>query len=495
VTATAFDELRAVVAGGDGAGVVLRRPGLLAVAQGPDPAVRRLVELCGECAGPEPGRSLAKKLAAWLGSGDDLADGLRFGTVSATDRGLAVFLSGTVDLLVPDRGTAIAGADAATWTDRLIEVPDAPLALTLQGATAPADLVESVYDLWDGVVPGVAVVVVATGVVPSRPVLPVDAGTAEPVGPPEGPGGPGEVAEADESDAGGFAAEKSDAEKSDADESGADESGAGGSQTDRHGDTGEHPAVDVPPPTDEQAAPDGGATEVVTFRPGDVRPRHRRPDTGGVGRRGPEDGRRVTPRGLERPGGPGPGRPRTPERPQVPDRPRIPPPAREGAAQRTEGPPRAEGYLCSRGHLNDPRAHFCVLCGIRMNERTGVLVVDERPPLGLLVFDDGATHTVDSGYLLGREPEGDARVRAGALRPIVLDDRSGAMSRVHAEIRLENWDVLLTDSGSSNGTYVAEPGAQSWTILPPSQAFRLVPGTRVRLGQRTFTFQTPSGVR
>jgi pSer/pThr/pTyr-binding forkhead associated (FHA) protein len=130
-----------------------------------------------------------------------------------------------------------------------------------------------------------------------------------------------------------------------------------------------------------------------------------------------------------------------------------------------------------------------------MNERTGVLVVDERPPLGLLVFDDGVTHTVDTGYLLGREPDGDARVRAGALRPIALEDRSGAMSRVHAEIRLENWDVVLTDSGSSNGTFIAEPGMQVWTMLGPSRPYRLAPGVRVRLGQRTFTFETPSGVR
>jgi pSer/pThr/pTyr-binding forkhead associated (FHA) protein len=81
------------------------------------------------------------------------------------------------------------------------------------------------------------------------------------------------------------------------------------------------------------------------------------------------------------------------------------------------------------------------------------------------------------------------------LRPIALDDPSGAMSRVHAEIRLDNWDVLLTDSGSSNGTFIAEPGMQVWSMLGPSQPFRLVPGTRVRLGQRIFTFETPSGVR
>ena len=52
-----------------------------------------------------------------------------------------------------------------------------------------------------------------------------------------------------------------------------------------------------------------------------------------------------------------------------------------------------------------------MLCGIRMNERTGELVFGPRPPLGLLVFDDGATYTVDAEYLVGRMPDVDERVR------------------------------------------------------------------------------------
>ena len=34
-----------------------------------------------------------------------------------------------------------------------------------------------------------------------------------------------------------------------------------------------------------------------------------------------------------------------------------------------------------------------------------------------------------------------------------------------------------------------------WTPLPPHQSRRLVPGTKVRLGARTFVFESPSGVR
>jgi len=157
--------------------------------------------------------------------------------------------------------------------------------------------------------------------------------------------------------------------------------------------------------------------------------------------------------------------------------------------------PQAEGHLCSRGHLNDPQSHFCVICGIRMNERTGKLVLGPRPPLGLIVFDDGATYTIDTEYLVGRGTEGDPRVKSGELRPIRVDDPSGSVSRVHAEVRLRGWEVLLVDSGSRNGTQIALPGKTVWTRLTPSESVRLVPGTQVRLGARTFVFESPSGVR
>ena len=157
--------------------------------------------------------------------------------------------------------------------------------------------------------------------------------------------------------------------------------------------------------------------------------------------------------------------------------------------------PQARGHLCPRGHLNDPRSQFCLQCGLRVEERTGALVAGARPPLGLLIFDNGATHTVDADYLVGRMPEADPRVRAGALRSLLIDDSSGAVSRVHAEIHINGWDVLLVDSGSRNGTFVAGPGEQAWTALPARQSRRLVVGTRVRLGGRTFLFESPPGVR
>jgi pSer/pThr/pTyr-binding forkhead associated (FHA) protein len=131
-----------------------------------------------------------------------------------------------------------------------------------------------------------------------------------------------------------------------------------------------------------------------------------------------------------------------------------------------------------------------------MNERTGVLTTGPRPPLGLLVFDDGTTYTVDAEYVVGRMPEADGRVRSGELRALMVEDRGGTVSRVHAEIRVREWDVMLVDTGSRNGTFVVPPAAATWARLPERHTHRLEPGTRVRLGHhRTFVFESPSGVR
>ena len=66
-----------------------------------------------------------------------------------------------------------------------------------------------------------------------------------------------------------------------------------------------------------------------------------------------------------------------------------------------------EGKACIRGHFNDLAAQFCSLCGISMVQITEQIVLGRRPPLGILVFEDGMTFSLDSEYVIGREPEGD----------------------------------------------------------------------------------------
>lgn len=149
-----------------------------------------------------------------------------------------------------------------------------------------------------------------------------------------------------------------------------------------------------------------------------------------------------------------------------------------------------EGIHCARRHFNDPRAPYCAVCGISMVQQTHDLVRGPRPPLGVLVLDDGSTFGVDTDYVVGREPEGDAGVVDGKMLPLTLDDPARSVSRVHARILLDGWDVRLADAGSANGTYLALPGAPDWQRLDPDDARTLRPGSRIRLGQRELVFDS-----
>ncbi len=109
------------------------------------------------------------------------------------------------------------------------------------------------------------------------------------------------------------------------------------------------------------------------------------------------------------------------------------------------------------------------------------------------MLDDGAVFQLDSDYLLGRDPGSDERVRSGEVRGVPVQDTSNQISRVHARIELRNWDVVLIDNASTNGTYVNPPNAAGWQRLPSGGEQVLSQGTRVRIGHRTMAFNTHAG--
>lgn len=147
------------------------------------------------------------------------------------------------------------------------------------------------------------------------------------------------------------------------------------------------------------------------------------------------------------------------------------------------------GTQCSRGHFNHPDAPYCALCGIKMVHVTKISVEGRRPPLGLLVLDDGSTFALDSDYVVGREPEGDPLVGSGEARPLTLTDTANSVSRIHADIRLEGWNVTIVDRGSSNGTFL-HIGDGRWSRLEPGQPTRLEPGNELSIGERRFVFES-----
>lgn len=172
--------------------------------------------------------------------------------------------------------------------------------------------------------------------------------------------------------------------------------------------------------------------------------------------------------------------------------PRPPLPVLDEQALEADEPegPMVDGILCERNHFNHPLALYCSSCGVSTVHRTRTAVKGPRPTLGVLVGDDGSAFTLDDTYLVGREPENDEKVVAGKMRPLKLVDAERSVSRVHAEVRLQAWDVVVVDRGSVNGTFVAPRGESEWRRLAADRDETIEPGTRIAFGKRVMTFHT-----
>lgn len=178
-----------------------------------------------------------------------------------------------------------------------------------------------------------------------------------------------------------------------------------------------------------------------------------------------------------------------PAAPAAAPTPAAPTPAPPEAAN--DGTEIVHGILCSRQHFNDPRARYCMVCGISMIHLTHNPIPGPRPTLGFVVFDDGATYTLDRSYLLGRDPVPD---EPGFDPLVVSDEERQTVSRAHAEIRLSGWDVTVTDLGSTNGSFLWDAERRSWSQLMANSPITLAGGATVAIGRRTFVFESVHGI-
>ncbi|MFT3661069.1 MAG: FHA domain-containing protein [Gordonia sp. (in: high G+C Gram-positive bacteria)] len=184
---------------------------------------------------------------------------------------------------------------------------------------------------------------------------------------------------------------------------------------------------------------------------------------------------------------PPPRPPRAPLPVAAPVAPLTPPPA---PAERSRA--KVIGVRCVNGHLNHPDAWICGACGIRMDQLTTIPVEGERPSLGWLLLDSGEVFSLDTDIAIGRVPLVVPGGQPSDMKSIVVHDAGGAVSRRHLEVRLVEWDVFVVDLASINGTYVTDPGPGSRELrLLPHQLRKLVPGSRIRIGARLLTFESP----
>ena len=146
------------------------------------------------------------------------------------------------------------------------------------------------------------------------------------------------------------------------------------------------------------------------------------------------------------------------------------------------------GVYCKKEHFNDPKVAYCTVCGIAMAQTTRLPVLGVRPPLGVLVLDDGTMFPLERDHVLGRTPEEDEAVAAGLASGLALLDP--LVSRVHARIVLEGWQVSVVDESSTNGTFLWGPGDTSWTRLPRGAKAPLHPGSVTAIGQRQLRYHS-----
>jgi hypothetical protein len=152
-----------------------------------------------------------------------------------------------------------------------------------------------------------------------------------------------------------------------------------------------------------------------------------------------------------------------------------------------------EGVLCASEHFNDPEARACRQCGMGLDQQPRSVLRRQRPPLGVLVFDDGTRVTLDGDYVLGREPVLDFDVMAGRARPLRISDPEGTVSRLHLRVSLVGWQVEVSDLGSANGSVLRAPGEDR--TLAPFEPIVLEPGTRIGIGHRSMQYLAYQGVR
>lgn len=131
-----------------------------------------------------------------------------------------------------------------------------------------------------------------------------------------------------------------------------------------------------------------------------------------------------------------------------------------------------ESLECEHGHLNPLTTTVCRVCGSQLPSQVPVRV--PRPSLGMLRFSTGEVVSLDRPIAVGRNPDarpGYSIVRLGGNNPDV--------SRNHAEVTLDGWQVLITDI-STNGTVVTPPWEEPQR-LQPHRPFPIEPGTVVSL--------------
>ena len=136
----------------------------------------------------------------------------------------------------------------------------------------------------------------------------------------------------------------------------------------------------------------------------------------------------------------------------------------------------ATGALCPNGHFGSADLPYCMTCGAAVPPQPPVL--GTRPPLGVLITEDGTTHVLDGALSMTLEDNG-LEFRADG------DESSGL---VLADIRIVGWQPVVSSATGPvavllpNGTRL---GAATNVPVP------LVPGSALVVGEHVVRYDSP----
>jgi hypothetical protein len=135
--------------------------------------------------------------------------------------------------------------------------------------------------------------------------------------------------------------------------------------------------------------------------------------------------------------------------------------------------------MCEDRHANPPSSTSCRVCGSPLASQARQFV--PGPVIAVLRASDGSTAEVDRPVLIGRAPSGN-RPGSRAPRLMTVPSPNHDISRTHLEVAPEDWQIVVTDLHSTNGTILVRPGAVDRQQLAPGEPVHVQLGSVMELG-------------
>jgi hypothetical protein len=140
------------------------------------------------------------------------------------------------------------------------------------------------------------------------------------------------------------------------------------------------------------------------------------------------------------------------------------------------------GTFCTNNHFTDSRRLRCLFC--EAETQFDRIETGLRPKLGRLLFDNDQVVHLQHNVLIGRKPT----APEGVVADVVSIDDDRLLSRLHLEVRLIDWDIVVVDRQSANGTSIVHPDGRRVTTRPNVEV-PLESGSTVHFGRHSFVFE------